>query len=186
MAITRWKTTASKYLHDRWMSLRADRCETASGIVIAPYYVQEPADWVQIVAFDALDRILLTRQYRHGAGLISTEIPCGAIERGETPDQAAARELLEETGCTAQTLQPLPALSPNPARYSNRIHAFIAIDARQVQPQRLAETEEIEFVFRSVADVLALIDAGTFPQALHVASVFLALRRRGFISAAVP
>jgi len=187
MAITPWKTAGSRYLvRDRWMTLRADRCETARGTVIDPYYVQEAEDWVQVVAFDTQDRILLTRQYRHGAGSICTELPCGVIEPRETPDQAAARELLEETGCAAQILQPLPVLPPNSARYSNRIHAFIATGTRQVQPQRLEETEEIEFEFRTIAEVFALIDAGTFSQALHVACLLLALRRRGLIPAAIP
>jgi 8-oxo-dGTP pyrophosphatase MutT (NUDIX family) len=187
MAITPWKTAGSRYLvRDRWMTLRADHCETASGNVVEPFYIQEVEDWIQVVAFDAQDRILLTRQYRHGAGLICTELPCGVIEHGETPDQAAARELLEETGCTAVHWQPLPVLSPNPARYTNRIHAFIATGARQVQPQRLDETEEIEFEFRTIPEVLALIDTGTFAQALHVASLFLALRRRGLIPAVSP
>ena len=187
MTITPWKTTDSRYVvRDRWMTLRADRCETASGIVLDPYYVQEPADWVQIVAFDAQDRILLTRQYRHGAGLISTELPCGVVEPGETAEQAAARELLEETGCTAENWQSLPILSPNPSCYSNRIYAFMATGTRQVQPQRLDETEEIEFEFRTVFEVLAQIDAGSFPQALHLGSLLLALGRRGFIRAAIP
>jgi 8-oxo-dGTP pyrophosphatase MutT (NUDIX family) len=187
MPPTPWKTIASRYIvHDRWMTLRADRCETGAGVVIDPYYVQEPEDWVQVVAFDSQDRVLLIRQYRHGAGLVSTELPCGVVERGETAARAAARELLEETGCTAEALQPLPVMSPNPARYSNRIHAFIATGTRRVQQQRLDETEEIEFEFLTIPEVLALIDAGSFPQALHVASFFLALRSRGFIPTSIP
>jgi ADP-ribose pyrophosphatase len=184
IAITRWKTLASHHvIRDRWMTLRADRCETGTGVLVEPYYVQEPEDWVQIVAFDVQDRILITRQYRQGAGLICTELPSGTVERGETAAQAAMRELLEETGCTAETLEPLPVLSPNPARYSNRIHAFIGAGAQQVQEQRLDETEEIEFEFLTVNDVLALIDAGLFSQALHVASILLALRSRGMLFA---
>jgi len=184
MTITPWKTVNSHYLiRDSWVVLRADRCETAGGVVLDPYYVQEPPDWVQIVAFDFEDRILITRQYRHGAGKTSTEIPCGAVEPGETPTEAIQRELLEETGCKSEILQPLPILSPNPARYSNRIHPFVATGVRQVQEQRVDETEEIEFEFLSVNEVLALIDAGLFSQALHVASIFLALRSRGMLVA---
>ena len=184
MAITPWKTTNSRYVvRDRWMTLRADRCETAVDVVLDPYYVQESEDWVQVVAFDLCGKILLTRQYRHGAGLVCMELPCGVIERGETAAQAATRELLEETGCTLVTLQPLPVLSPNPARYSNRIHAFIASGTQRIQEQRLDKAEEIEFEFLTVNEVLSLIDAGSFPQALHVASIFLALRRRRILVA---
>lgn len=183
MAITPWKIIESRYLiRDPWMVLRADHCETASGVTVDPYYVQEPHDWVQIVAFDSRDRILITRQYRHGAALICAEFPCGTVERGEEPAQAARRELLEETGCTAQDLWPLSSLSPNPARYSNKIHAFIAINTQPVQAQHLDKTEEIEFGFLSLPEVLSLIDQGAFPQALHLANLFLALRRRGLLS----
>lgn len=164
------------------MVLRADRCETACGVTVEPYYVQEPHDWVQIVAFDRQDRLLITRQYRHGAALISAEFPCGTVEPGEAPAQAARRELLEETGCTSQDLWPLSSLSPNPARYSNRIHAFIAINTQPVQAQSLDKTEEIEFGFLTLSEVLALVDRGEFPQALHIANLFLALRMRGLLS----
>src|SRR5215472_7608549 len=121
MAITPWKVIESRYLiRDPWMVLRADRCKTSGGITIDPYYVQEPEDWVQVIAFDRDNRILLIRQYRHGAGVISSELPCGKIDPGETPADAARRELLEETGCAAQALLPLPSLSPNSAHYANR------------------------------------------------------------------
>jgi 8-oxo-dGTP pyrophosphatase MutT (NUDIX family) len=187
MTPTPWKTLSSRYvLRDNWMTLRADRCETATGLVVEPYYVQEPEDWVQVVAFDPEDKILVIRQYRHAAGLICVELPGGGIERGETPAHAAERELLEETGCAAQTLKPLPVMSPNPARYSNRMHTFIATGTRQVQQQQLDATEEIEFEFLTLSQVLGHIEAGSFMQAMNVGSLFLALRSRGLIPTAIP
>ena len=180
MPPTPWKTLSSRYIvRDRWMTLRADRCVTAGGVILDPYYVQEPADWVQVVAFDTEDRILLVRQYRHGAGIISTEIPVGVMEQGESAAEAAARELLEETGCAAEKLEALAVMSPNPARYSNRIHSFIATHTQKIQQQQLDETEEIEFEFLSIPEVLDLIYSGSFPQALQVGTLFLALRKRG-------
>src|SRR3569833_47865 len=177
-----WKTLASRYVvRDRWMTLRADRCETANGIVLDPYYVQEVADWAQVVAFDAADRILVIRQYRHGAEQAFTELPCGGVEKGEPPVEAASRELLEETGCRAESVEELPVMFPNPARYNNRIFTFIASGTRQVQKQRLDPTEDIEFEFLPLPAVLALIDAGSFSQALHVSGLFLALRKRGLV-----
>ena len=180
MPPTPWTTLSSRYIvRDRWMTLRADCCVTAGGVILDPYYVQESADWVQVVAFDTEDRILLTRQYRHGAGIVSTEIPCGVMEQGESAAQAAARELLEETGCAAENLEALAVMSPNPARYSNRIHSFIATHTRPIQQQQLDETEEIDFEFLSIPAVLELIDSGSFAQALQVGTLFLALRKRG-------
>ena len=179
MAISPWKIIHSHYLvRDPWVTLRADRCEMANGVVLDPYYVQEAPDWVQVVAFDHQDRILITRQYRHGAALISTELPCGTVEPGETPDEAIRRELLEETGCTCDELLALPVLSPNPACYTNRIHPYIAIGTRQIRGQALDQTEEIEFEFLPTAAVLRLVDDGAFPQALHIATLFLALRNQ--------
>jgi 8-oxo-dGTP pyrophosphatase MutT (NUDIX family) len=179
MPITAWKVLGSRYvLRDTWMTLRADRCEMESGVTLDPYYVQELPDWVHIVAFDDHDRVLIIRQYRHGAGVISNELPSGTVETGELPAAAARRELLEETGCTAETLLPLPVLSPNPARYSNKVHAFLATGTRYAQEQTLDATEEIESQFLAVPEVLAMIDAGIFPQALHIASLYLALRQR--------
>jgi 8-oxo-dGTP pyrophosphatase MutT (NUDIX family) len=163
------------------MTLRADRCETANGIVPDPYYVQEVQDWAQVVAFDAADRILVIRQYRHGAGRVFTELPCGGVEQGEPPRDAALRELLEETGCTADSLELLPVMAPNPARYNNRIFTFIASNARPVQQQQLDATEDIEFEFLPLATLLSLIDSGSFSQALHVSGLFLALRKREMI-----
>ena len=177
MSLRRWKILSSHYVvRDRWVTLRADRCELPSGAVIDPYYVQEAQDWIQVVAFDTSERVLVTRQYRHAGGFVSTELPCGTVEAGETPEAAARRELLEETGCSAAQLLALPALSPNPARFANRIHAFVATGTRAVQPAVKDETEVIEFEFLPVQEVLGLIDAGGFPQALHIASLFLALR----------
>ena len=184
MAIIPWRVVDSRYLiRDPWLVLRADRCETANGVTVDPYYVQESPDWVQIVAFDDQDRILLIQQYRHGAAVISTELPCGRIEPGEAPVEAARRELLEETGCAARTLLPLPALSPNPACFANRIHAFVALNTQPIQEQNLDTTEEIEFGFLTIPDVLALVDSGAFLQALHVTSLLLALRMRGWLVA---
>jgi 8-oxo-dGTP pyrophosphatase MutT (NUDIX family) len=178
MPVTPWKLVSSRLvIRDAWINLRADVCQTAKGITLDPYYVQEPPDWVHIVAFDRHHRVLIIRQYRHGAGAICTEIPSGGIEPGETPTDAAKRELLEETGCSAEILTPLPVLSPNPACYSNKIHAFIATGTRQVQPPSPDETEEIEFEFLPLWEVLALVDAGSFPQSLHTASLLLAMRK---------
>jgi ADP-ribose pyrophosphatase len=182
MTIRPWKTIESNYiLKDKWMTLRADRCETADGVLVEPYYVQEPGNWVHIVAFNNRKEILLTEQYRHGLRKVCLELPCGAVEEGEQPEAAIQRELLEETGCRVQELVALPPLSPNPARYANLIYPFVAFGAERIQEQNLDATEDISFKFWSLSEVMELIRRGEFWQSLHVATLLLAFDRAGIL-----
>jgi len=64
--------------------------------------ILETPDWVDIVAVTSDGKIVLVDQFRFGVDAVTTEIPAGIIELGETPLAAAQRELLEETGCTSQ------------------------------------------------------------------------------------
>ena len=163
------------------MTLRVDRCETPDGIIVDPYYVQEPCDWVHVVAFNRVHEILLTEQYRHGIGKVCLELPCGAVESGEQPETAIRRELLEETGCQIDELVALPPISPNPARYSNLIYPFVAFGVEQVEAQNLDEAEEIQFKFWSLHKVMELVRKGEFWQSLHAATLLLALDKAGIL-----
>lgn len=182
MAILLWKTLNSKYVfNERWLKIREDRCETAHGKIIDPYYIHEPSDWVHVVAFDSSDRILITRQYRHGIKMVCSEIPCGCIDPGEDPLTAMRRELREETGCVGEEFHSLPPFSPNPANFFNKIYPFFALKVTQAEIPKLDETEDIEFEFMSVPALMEMIQNGEFQQPLHIASVFLALKMRGML-----
>jgi len=103
--------TRSRHVYrDRWISVRADDCVTASGVEVKPFYVLEYPDWVHVVAVDRYDHILLVRQYRHGLGEVSLELPGGMMDRMDVdPVAAGMRELLEETGTGAKRLGWSPA-----------------------------------------------------------------------------
>ena len=95
----KWKVLESEYLIRRpWLTARRDRAELPDGRINNEYYVLEYPDWVNIIAVTEDGDIVLERQYRHGLGNTCYELPCGVIEKGETPLEAAKRELLEETG----------------------------------------------------------------------------------------
>src|SRR2546425_13250985 len=95
-----------------------------------PHYVIQSPDFVVIVALDQQGRLLLVRQFRPAAAAVTLELPAGHIEPGETPEQAARKELLEETGHTADTLKLLGTFSPSTARFTNRLWCFFTSDAR--------------------------------------------------------
>lgn len=71
-------------------------------------------------------QILLIRQFRHAADAFIYEIPAGKLEGGEPPVECAHRELREETGCTAETMEHVYTLYTTPGFTDERIHIFMA------------------------------------------------------------
>ena len=124
-----------------WIKLRAERCVTQRGAVLDPFYLLDYPEWVHVAAFDEEDRLLLVRQYRHGAGKMSLELPGGVMDPQESdPLVAGARELLEETGHVAATLTHLARLSPNPSSHTNGVHILLATGARPQTALKLDAT----------------------------------------------
>lgn len=139
-----WKTVARKTLvADRWIRLHADDCEDVAGHSIAPYYVLEYGDWISVLALDRNDDAIVVEEYRHGAGVVAVGTIGGGVEAGETPEDAAARELLEETGFVADDLIDLGATWANFGSHTNRVHHFLARGCTRVSEQALDENEAI-------------------------------------------
>lgn len=172
-----WELRGSRPLiRDRWISLRADHCVTQRGVVLDPFYVLEYRDWVHVVALDEADRLLLVRQYRHGAGEMSLELPGGVMDEGETdPVAAGARELLEETGHEAASIRHVTRLSPNPASHTNRVHVLLAEGARLVAPLKLDSSEDIAVELVPWREALDLALAGGMLNVQHVGLLAIAL-----------
>lgn len=182
----KWKVDASHHvLEDRWIRVRADDCTTAEGAKVAPYYVLEYPDWVQVVAVSPQGQVLMVRQYRHAWGDYSVELPAGAMDPSDTGVlAAAARELIEETGCVGDSLEVIGSFSPNPATHANTIHTVLVKGAREVQAHADDPTERIEHFWVSPGEALELMRSGVMITSIQMASLFLALLRLGVLQAA--
>ncbi len=129
-------------------------------------------DWVNVVALTASGGVLLIRQYRAGTRTITTEIPGGTVDPGETPREAAGRELLEETGFESDDWTLIGRVEPNPAFQTNTTYTFLAKNARRTHPQHLDDTETIEVEERPLDEIPSLIAGGVITHALVVSAFY--------------
>ncbi|MGL4325438.1 MAG: NUDIX hydrolase [Beijerinckiaceae bacterium] len=171
-----WRVTASRTVFSSpWVTLRADDCINGRGVAVAPYYILEYADWVQVVAITDDAQLVCVHQYRHGSASVNLELPGGVIDAGETdPVLAARRELREETGYDGEG-QLLGSHFANPGTQNNRVFSVLVTGARRVQDQQLDGSEDIAVVLKPMGEI-ELSGAHTmFRHIMHVASLGMAL-----------
>jgi 8-oxo-dGTP pyrophosphatase MutT (NUDIX family) len=184
--VTPWRVITSERLRaDRWISLRADHCVTAEGVEVAPYYVLEYPDWVHVVAIDQQARVLFVEQYRHGAGVITLELPAGRMDAGEAPTDTAARELREETGWAADDLRLLGASHVNPASHTNCVHTVLASAVTWAGPPLDDPRERLAARWLAAEAAFALAIDGQLP-AMQAASLLSAFRHLDWLQFTAP
>lgn len=169
-----WRRNASKTLvEDRWIRLRADSCETTSGVLIDPFYVLEYAPWVSVFAVTDNTEVVFVRQYRHGLSIETLELPSGGVARSDAnPVEAGLRELREETGYTSVTAIEIAKIAPNPATHTNYNHIIFAPGVRLSEIQSLDEGEDIEVELMPIQRVKEALATGTFVSAIQTAASY--------------
>ncbi len=110
-----------------YVCLYADRVRLPDGYIIDRYHqIHYPREAVCVVIFNEKDEVLLIRNRRYTVGRMEWEIPAGRIEDGETKEDAARRECLEETGCTLKDLRFLCSQNPANGMSDCTCHCFAA------------------------------------------------------------
>ena len=178
MGDKRWEVLHSEVLvNSPWLRLRSEACRMPGGQILDPFFVAEKSDWVNVVALTPAEELVLVRQYRHGLGRMVLEVPGGCIDPQDvSPENAARRELLEETGCVAHEWIATGVYSPNPNDQTNLVYAFLARGVEQVAGQKLDTTEELEVVRIPLMKLDEVLSGGEFLQVMHISALFFALR----------
>ena len=142
------------------------------------YIIMNAPDWV-IVIPDKDNSFLMVKQWRHGEAALSVEFPGGVIDKGETPEQAARRELEEETGYKAGKLIELGSVNPNPALFNNHVHFYLAQDLTATGKQNLDDDEFINCMELSKKEVLEGMGTEQFPHAIMGMALSLYIKHNG-------
>jgi 8-oxo-dGTP pyrophosphatase MutT (NUDIX family) len=136
------------------------------------FFILESSSWVNVIPLTKDNQVVLVRQYRHGTGEVTLEIPGGLVESKDTPEQAAWRELAEETGYGAEEMISLGFVFPNPAIQNNKCFTFLAKNAMQVGEQDQDGGEDIEILLKPLSEIPGLIRTGVISHSLVVAAFY--------------
>ncbi len=140
------------------------------------YALAHPGSVVILPWIDS-QRICLIRNYRLTVDSWVVELPAGTREPDESPIETAARELIEETGYRAGTLESLYEVLATPGTSDERMHAFVATDLQPGPPAREAN-EQIENLVVPFNEALDMVDRGEIVDAKTRLALLTCARRR--------
>ena len=174
-----WKRISSKEIADcRVFKVREDLCERMSDAEKATFFVIENPDWVNIIAITKDEEIVLIEQFRQGSGEVILEIPGGMVDVGESAEDAARRELLEETGYSSDKFVLLGKSHPNPAIQENTLYHFLALNAEKTHETTFDEHESLVTKLVSLKEMKKLILTGKITHSLVLAAFAIFSLRR--------
>src|SRR5262245_13040634 len=171
----RWTVHGERALYEsEWMSLFLADVELPDGHRFEHHVLRIPREAAATVVHDPERGLLLLWRHRFITDSWGWEIPGGRIDEGETPEQAAARETLEETGWRVGPLRPIGAYHPLAGAVEQRFHVFLARGAEHVgDPLDTFEAERVEWV--PVARVRELVRAGEVSDGYSLTGLLWAL-----------
>lgn len=176
-----WEVIQREPLIDSpWLGVEAQTCRLPNGKTISPFYVVKQPDWVMVLAQDIDGFWIMGRQYRHGMGKWFLEFPAGIIDAGESPLDAAQRELREESGFAGGEWKYLRCYPVNPDRQSANFHIVVAQGVRRVGDTDFDESEFIHLMRYKGEEISDLIKRGGIEHPHHILAWLLIQSQSAF------
>ena len=173
-----FELASSERIYDSyWCGLRRDHVELAGG-KLQEYHVFEIHDAVAVVPVLPDRSIVMLWQYRHPIRKTHWEVPAGRVDEGESPAQAAEREMLEETGYRAKELVHLGGFHPTNGISPHHAELYAALDCELVQAPEPGPTEKFSVHVLPEAEVKRRLHRGDFEDGFTALALFYWFARR--------
>jgi 8-oxo-dGTP pyrophosphatase MutT (NUDIX family) len=171
--MTRWRVHGERPLYSsEWLAVSLVDVELPDGTRFDHHVVRLPHPAVGTIVTDPERGVLLLRRHRFITDTWGWEIPAGRVDPGETLEQAAEREAVEETGWRPLDLELLGFSHPTNGLMEQRFNYFVAARAEHVGEFDRTETESIAWF--APGDLRTLIEQGELPDGLSVTAVCMA------------
>jgi ADP-ribose pyrophosphatase len=145
MSIKPWQRVEPTVVHKiGWRTVVTKTFILPSGeSVTFDTFLPEGQEFAAVIGLTPDNEVVVNRQFRVGPEIIMEELPGGFVDPGDSPDETARREFLEETGYEVGELVLLGA-APKDAYMNGSWHYYLATQCRKVAEQKLEIEEDIE------------------------------------------
>lgn len=157
-----------------------DRFDFA-GVELARDFILHPGA-VAVIALNEDQEILMIRQYRRPVGTFLWELPAGLLDvSGEPEVEAAKRELAEETGYQAQTIEHLVTFHPSPGGNSETITIFFAQGLKEIDYDYVKTGEEVDLqpTWVPLKEAVASVMASEIKNSIAMLAILTLARKLG-------
>jgi ADP-ribose pyrophosphatase len=173
MNMKKWQLMKSdEILSTPWLTISKNQYEIGDGNTLDDYYVIQRSDFVLAVALEN-NKLLLVRQYRPATDRFYISLPAGYLRREESPELAAKRELLEETGFNATTCTLIGELHPL-SGYIKSTAYIVLCEGLRADTDDIDHMEIDEVMRLDWNNVLQMIVSGEINEMQAVSAILLA------------
>jgi len=163
-----WRTLGREYVYrSPWCAFRVDEVELPGGAKIE-YGVLESGGFAAVVPLTSRGGVVLVRQWRQPLETFTLELPSGGVDVDEDPEEAAARELFEEAGYRAESLEHLASVHTSTGRSTEVCHLYRCLAVEDERGPRPEPTEFIRAVEVPFEEALAEVGSGGITDAATV------------------
>jgi ADP-ribose pyrophosphatase len=168
-----WRIQSSETVADcRIFKVRKDITVNPRTDTAHEMFVLEQPNWVNIIPLTPDEHVVMIEQWRHGTRSVHLETPGGLMDEGESPEQCARRELLEETGYEAGQIVHLATVHPNPSIQNNLQHYELATGCRKIADLKLDHAEDITVRLVPLPDVARMIKNGKITHGIVIGGFY--------------